>query len=667
MAELKIYGAIGDWAGMLDDYVTASKVYDFLADNKGNDIAVHINSGGGVVDDGIAIYNALKRHDGKVTVYVDGLAASAASVIAMAGDEVVMYQSSLMMIHNPWTVSMGDADDMRKTADVLDKRRDQLLAAYKDRTGMDEKDIKDLLSLETWMSADDALVWGFATRIDGDEDQDYGKMFAGVLLPKCMVVPERIAAMVGSLPDRANNNQVPAPVAAQVDEVVMSQVEQGAVENSPSVDVVNVRAMERERIQTIQAKARVLGLAQSAIDEIISMDMPVAESCMAMLDRHAASAHSAKPITGVNPSATVSVDRFDKFASAATGAVLSSAGLRGQDGQNHMRGMSLSDLAREFCAVAGLPVTGTREQVLGRALAYSGAGGHGTADFKQVLKDAANKSMLVSFQEHPTVYQEFCKIGTVQNFQPHHRVGLGTFDSLEYLPEGSEIKAGNIGDRGEAIKAEEYGKIVNITRQALVNDSLSVFAELPARMGLAAARTVDNAVLDLITGNPFLSNANRNLFSGSNAASDALGEIGLIAGRTVMRKQQENGNALNITPSYLIVPASLEPLAISLMESTVKIGGTNNEPNPVGRLAQVISHARIDQYMDDNNLSEWWALLANPGLIDTIEVAFLGGNAAPRIEFEDQFTLSGTSGRVLFDFAVGALEFRGAYRSQVSA
>jgi ATP-dependent Clp endopeptidase proteolytic subunit ClpP len=667
MAELKIYGAIGDWAGMLEDYVTAAKVYDFLAENKGKDIAVHINSGGGVVDDGIAIYNALKRHNGKVTVYVDGIAASAASVIAMAGDEVVMYQSSLMMIHNPWTVSVGDASDMRKSADVLDKRRDQLLAAYVAFSGMDEDDIKDLLASETWMSADEALVWGFISRIEGDIEQDYGKMFAGVLLPKCLGVPDKIAAMVGSLPSRVNNNQVPAPVAARVDEVSMSQVEQGAVEVTPGVDVTSVRAMERERIQTIQAKARVLGLDQVQVDEIISMDLPVAESCMAMLDRHAHSAHSAKPITGVNPSATVSADKFDKFASAATGAVLSSAGLRGQDGQNHMRGMSLSDLAREFCAVAGLPVTGTREQVLGRALAWGGAGGHGTADFKQVLKDAANKSMLVSFQEHPTVYQEFCKIGTVQNFQPHHRVGLGTFDSLEYLPEGSEIKAGNINDRGEAIKAEEYGKIVNITRQALVNDSLSVFAELPARMGAAAARTIDNAVLDLILGNPFLVNANRNLFAGTNAGSAALGEIGLIAGRTVMRKQKENGNALNIVPGYLLVPAALEPLAISLMESTVKIGGTNNEPNPVGRMAQVISHARIDQYMDDNGLAQWWALFANPGLIDTVEVAFMGGNAAPRIEFEDQFTLSGTSGRVLFDFAVGALEFRGAYKSQVSA
>jgi ATP-dependent Clp endopeptidase proteolytic subunit ClpP len=662
MAELKIYGAIGDWAGWVDDYVKSSDVYDFLAQNKGDTLDVFINSGGGDVDDGIAIYNALWRHDGAVRVYVDGLAASAASVIAMAGDQVYMYESSIMMVHNPWSVAMGEASDMRKSADVLDKRRDQLLAVYRSKTGMDDEDLIALLDSETWMSAEEALAWGF---IDGivvsEPPEDVDALMSRVSVAQGLKVPERIAAMVGVLPVREKHKPA-APVAAKTQEVIMEDV-QGAVE--APVDLAGERRKERERIQTIQSKARVLGLDESRVDEIVAMDLPVAESCLAMLDIHAQSATSQRPITGVNPSATVVADAFDKFKTGAQNAILASASLKRDETQNHMRGYGLSDLAREFCAVAGVSTNGTREQVLGRALAFGGAGGHGTADFKQVLKDAANKSLAVSFQEHPTVYQEFAKIGSVQNFQPHHRVGLGTFDSLEKLPEGSEIKAGNINDRGEAIQAEEYGRIVNITRQALVNDSLSVFAELPAKMGQAAARTVDNALLDLILSNPTLANANRALFSGANAAADALGEVGLINGRTVMRKQEENGNALNITPAFLLVPAALEPLAFSLMESTVKIGGTNGEPNKVARMARVISHARIDQYMDDNSLAEWWALFAAPSMIDTVEVAFLNGIQVPRIDFEDQFTLSGTSGRVLFEFAVGALEYRGVYRSQV--
>lgn len=661
-AEFKMYGAIGNWAGVLDDYITASDVYNFLAENKDNDVDLFINSGGGVVDDGIAIYNALKRHSGKVTVYIDGLAASAASVIAMAGDNVMMYQSSLMMVHNPWSVSMGDAGDMRKSADVLDKRRDQLLVAYREKTGMGDEKLKALLDAETWLNADEALAHGFVDGVVNEDMEDVQMLFASALIPLNIVAPERIAAMVGRLPER-KQHQPAVPVAVKPKEVIMEEV-QGAV--VAPVNLADIRTQERERIQSIQNKARVLGLDQVKVDSIIAMDLSVADSCMAMLDIHAQSATSQKPITGVNPSATVTADAFDKFKAGAQSAILASANLKRDETQNHMRGHGISDLAREFCNVAGVSTSGTREQVLGRALAYGGAGGHGTADFKQVLQDSANVSLATAFQETPTIYQEFCKIGNVSNFQPHHRVGLGTFDSLELLPEGSELKAGNINDRGESIQAEEYGKILNINRKALVNDRLSVFADLPAKMGQAGARTVDNALIDLILANPTLTNANRAVFAGANAVTDVLGEIGLINGRTVMRKQKENGNSLNIPPAYLLTSASLEPLAISLMTSAVKIGGTNGEPNKVAGLAQVISHARIDQYMDDNNLSEWWALFASPSMIDTFEVAFLNGIQVPRIDFEEQFTLSGTSGRVLFDFAVGALEFRGAYRSQVA-
>jgi ATP-dependent Clp endopeptidase proteolytic subunit ClpP len=666
MAELKIYGAIGDWAGWLDDYVTASQVYDFLADNKDQDVDVYINSGGGVVDDGIAIYNALKRHQGKVTIYVDGIAASAASVIAMAGDEVIMYESSMMMVHEPWTMTAGNADGMRKTADVLDMRRDQLLAAYREKTGIDDNDLKALLADETWLSADDALAFGFIDRIAGDPIEDLGRLMASVYLPECVAVPERIAAMVGTLPSR-DKHKPAAPVAAQEDEEAMSQKEQGAAEVTPNVDVVALRAQERERIQCIQNKGRILGLSTDQVDAVVAMDLPVAESCLAMVDIKAQSPVAQSPITGVNPSATVTVDRFDKFKAAAEGAVLASAGLKTEHKTN-MRGMTLSDVAREFCAMAGLQTTGTREQVLGRALAFVGgsAGGHGTADFKQVLKDAANKSLLVSFEEYPTIYQEFCKIGSVQNFQPHHRVGLGTFDSLEELPEGSEIKAANINDRGEAIKAKEYGKIINITRQALVNDSLSVFAELPAVMGRAAARTIDSTLLALILGNPTLANAGVQLFNADNTGTDALGEVGLINGRTKMRRQKDGENALDIRPAFLLTGAAAEPLAEKLMSSIVKVGGTNDEPNMVANMARVISHPAIDDYIDTAGLTHWWALLGDPRMIDTLEVAFLNGVMAPRIDFEDQFNLSGTSGRAIFDFAVGALEWRGVYRSQNS-
>lgn len=136
-------------------------------------VTVHINSPGGDVMAGAEIYSALKEHslngEGKVTVIVTGLAASAASVVAMAGDEILMHPVAYMMIHNPWTFAMGDAKELRKTAKVLDVISEGLISAYEQRTGKDRDELKRMLENETWMSAGTAVEEGFADGIFGAE------------------------------------------------------------------------------------------------------------------------------------------------------------------------------------------------------------------------------------------------------------------------------------------------------------------------------------------------------------------------------------------------------------------------------------------------------------------------------------------------------------------
>ena len=136
-------------------------------------VTVRINSPGGDVMAGAEIYSALKEHslngEGKVTVIVTGLAASAASVVAMAGDEILMHPVAYMMIHNPWTFAMGDAKELRKTAKVLDVISEGLISAYEQRTGKDREELKRMLENETWMSAGTAVEEGFADGIFGAE------------------------------------------------------------------------------------------------------------------------------------------------------------------------------------------------------------------------------------------------------------------------------------------------------------------------------------------------------------------------------------------------------------------------------------------------------------------------------------------------------------------
>ena len=130
-AEIYLYDEIGGWGISAKDFIAEVRALS------GQPIALHIHSPGGSVLDGHAIYNALLRHKGGLTIQIDGLAASMASVVAMAGRPVRMAENAFLMIHNPWSISMGDSEQMRKDAELLDRMRDGLVNIYAQKTGKD--------------------------------------------------------------------------------------------------------------------------------------------------------------------------------------------------------------------------------------------------------------------------------------------------------------------------------------------------------------------------------------------------------------------------------------------------------------------------------------------------------------------------------------------------
>jgi len=158
--EVSIYDEIGAYG------VSAKSFLDELgALPDDGPLTLRLNSPGGSVFDAVAIYNALKRHAGPVSVWIDGIAASAASYIAMAGDEVVMPENAFLMIHDPSGLVMGTADDMRAMAEALDKIKGSLVAGYVAKSGGSEDDIAALMAKETWLDAAEAVELGFADRL----------------------------------------------------------------------------------------------------------------------------------------------------------------------------------------------------------------------------------------------------------------------------------------------------------------------------------------------------------------------------------------------------------------------------------------------------------------------------------------------------------------------
>lgn len=187
---LYIYDEIGpSWAGMIDGKLVSDAMKDATESTPVN---VFINSPGGSVFEGIAIYNLLARHKGDVTVHIDGAAFSAASLIAMAGDTIKMAENAMMMIHNPWAIGIGNASEMRSLAALLDKIGGSLATSYVARTGKSTDEIVKMLNDETWFDAKEAVEQKFADEVVPSKTPQ--ALAVVKFVPKNM--PQRLAASV---------------------------------------------------------------------------------------------------------------------------------------------------------------------------------------------------------------------------------------------------------------------------------------------------------------------------------------------------------------------------------------------------------------------------------------------------------------------------------------
>jgi ATP-dependent Clp protease protease subunit len=164
--ELTLYGEISSSTWWGDEVTPKQFKEDLDALGDIDTLNVYINSPGGDVFAGQAIYSMLKRYEAQVNVFVDGVAASIASLIAMAGDKVIMPANAMMMIHSPWTFAVGNAQDFRKLADDMDKIRDSMIVAYESRSALTTEEITEIMDAETWLSAKDCLEYGFADEIE---------------------------------------------------------------------------------------------------------------------------------------------------------------------------------------------------------------------------------------------------------------------------------------------------------------------------------------------------------------------------------------------------------------------------------------------------------------------------------------------------------------------
>lgn len=644
--EIYLYEEIGRWGISAQSFINDCRDAGVF---EASNVDLHIHSPGGDVMHGFAIYNTMQRLTGKVDIYIDGLAASMASVIACLPNATVhMPSNAWMMIHKPWGGMAGDSDEMRDYADFLDRNESMMLTAYMQKTGLSREEIGALLKAETWMDGAEAVAKGFADVLE--EPLDAAASLNQNKLKDYPNMPQAANTLFGV---RAQAQtpvvQVPAPAATTTPAAQHQQID--------------VAALAAQLQQTLQANNTARVTAVNAVFEGFPQMAALRTECVNDMSCEASVAKDrllAKLAEGTTPSAGSSMAHIfagngNLVGDSVRASVMNRAGHAQAEKDNPYQGMTLRELARSSLVDRGIGVAGMSGQsVVGLAFTHS------SSDFGNILMDVAHKSALLGWEEANETFDRWTRKGTLTDFKTAHRVGLGALDKLGEVKPGAEYKYITVGDRGEPIALATYGNLFSIDRQTIINDDMDMLTRIPQMMGGAARYTVGELVWAVLISNAAMSDG-KALFSADhkNLVKQPLTIDGLDKARQAMLLQANGKRKLNIRPAYMLAPIALESKANQLIKSVSVPGADANSGinNPIQNFVEVIGEARLDDVS-----TEAWYLTAAQGK-DTIEVAYLDGIDTPYLEQQQGFTIDGAAFKVRIDAGVAPLDYRGLVKS----
>ncbi|MDG9928263.1 MULTISPECIES: ClpP-like prohead protease/major capsid protein fusion protein [unclassified Pseudomonas] len=664
VAEILLYDEIGMWGITAQQFARELKALGDLSL-----ISLRIHSPGGDVFEGTAIYNLLKHHPARVEAHIDGLAASMGSVIAMAADTIYMPENALMMVHRPWGIQGGEADDMRRYADLLEKIEGTMVAAYMAKTGKSEEEIKALLKAETWMDGREAVEAGFADQLT--EPLAAAAQLTSKRMQEFAHMPEALKTLMqprASTPTAAAPTPPAAPAAPTAPAAPAAPVAAAPDEASILARAQAAETARRDGIRAVFtpfAAAHGDMLNELLLDQGVTVEQAQAK-LLTVLAGGATPSEGPQARTGAN--AHIFAGNGNLVGDSVRASVLARAGLEQIQADNRYNHMSLIELARASLVDRGIGVASqNRMQMVG--LAFT----HTTSDFGTILIDVAHRSLLAGWEEAEETFHLWTKKGQLSDFKTMNRVGLGEFPSLREVREGAEYKYVTVGGRSEVITLATYGELFSITRQAIINDDMNLLTDIPRKMGMAAKGTIGDLVYAVLTKNQVLSDGkalfhadHKNLQTG---AGSALSIESLSKAKTQMATQKTAGveggapRTLNIRPAFWLGPVALEDKAKQLIRSASVPGADVNSgiENPIRNFVEVIGEPRLD----DASATAWY-LAARQGS-DTIEVAYLDGNELPYMEQEQGFTVDGVATKVRIDAGVAPIDFRGLQKANGAA
>lgn len=722
-ATLMIYGPIGDlyWDG-----VSARDMVQQIDALDVDNINVRINSDGGVITEGTAIHNALKRHKARVTVTIDGIAASIASGIAMAGDVIEMPRNALMMIHAPWTWAAGNAQQLRETADTLDTHGRAIATMYAAKTGKPEADIQALFDdgKDHWYTASEAIGAGFADRLSGEQDVDTEGAASASLqsyLNALTKAPAAIAARLRSHLNAAAQPRTFASVPLAIQRSVVAEIEDPAMKtallnvmanaagapSNPAAPTASNPAPaappataaptppagpnEADFLARINARNQSVRTIFAGFRDRAGMN-ELESACLAdssltleqiqgrvLAKLGEGSTPLNPPNGGGDPSVHASADDADKFRDAMVQSICARVTVRKDnkdvpvaqlDGANPFRGISLQGMCRQILIRADRANARNVHLLNGTALAQQVFGLHTTSDFPLLLSTSANKVLRAAYDAAPSTWQIWCQQGEVSDFKSSPRIMLGSFSSLAVVPEGQDIDFdGTMSEEAENIQARTMGRGIAMTRQMIINDDLGGFLNRSRALGFAARRTVNNDVYAALVANANMADGGA-LFN-ATAVTTAGGHANLTSSGTAI-------STASIAVGEGLMAAQKEPslndtLGLMPRYLIVPYGKKQiawdvlNSPTDIGQTNSAkrnyAQSLGLELVAEHQLAGNAWYLAADQNQAPLMEVAFLNGNSTPQVDENVDFKSKSLLMTVILDYGVKSMEWRAGYKN----
>ncbi|WET72895.1 Clp protease ClpP [Rhizobium croatiense] len=603
--------------------------------------------------EGSAIYNALKRHDGRVIVKIDAIAASAASLIAMAGEEIEMPLGTLLMIHEPSGMTLGPADDHRRTAGVLDTMTGVFAQVYAKRTGHSEKEIRQMMKDETWMAPQEALANGFATSVSehaptastADITFDYRSYAKAPDRLKRLATERKAMGLpmvaVASAPHERKEVAMTEPNVAPGDDQATTNLQDVNSRIYQLCTTAKMTLAEANKI-VIEAKGDFARAQTMVINHLADQDP---------MGGRVSPTHFADS----NCSVMVARDIEDALYARI-------AGKPAQGRASEWQGRSLLDMGAALLEARGERVISRNRDRLATQIMSSGTT-HSTSDFPFVTGNAANRFLLDAYRAAETPLKQLARLRNAANFKAMTIGRMSEMPRLEEVLEGAEITYGSRSEAKETYRVKTYAKMFGISREALINDDLDAFSDTLRAFGQAAAQTEADLIADLLLDNdglgPVLDDGVTlfaNARGNKSVTPSALTISSVSEGRKALRDQKglDNQTPLSLKPQFLIVGSGNETTGEQIIAAITP--SATEEVNPFSGKLSLLVEPRLE--------NDAWRLFASPDQAPILEIAYLNGVQQPKLETREGWNTFGTEFRAILDFGCGITGWRGAYLNE---